>query len=298
MSQRNPYADGPSQSQKLYGANLPPSLRWGAARKHVEVQDQGPFLLGNPRARSYTGRPEYAFYRKRQRREVTTGDKKDYAIIRDERPRSSDRAAEDDTESSLKEIPQHQQYTGVLPLGNSDDEQGNKGVQKWLEKTMSGKRDVEEGMVLEVHHENTEASGTRRYHATVEDVDEDGDSHIPVVAGAEDGDQDAPSSSSPQRSKSEEEPRNSREEHINVDHAARASILDQQHRIKHLRTHAPVYAKIHVDYISTETLRYYDIPWEYYRVSSCRNKPMVRLCLGTWTYNDRSARPKLYHPSP
>lgn len=29
----------------------------------------------------------------------------------------------------------------------------------------------------------------------------------------------------------------------------------------------PVYAKIHIDYISTETLRYYDIPWEYDRVS-------------------------------
>jgi len=34
-----------------------------------------------------------------------------------------------------------------------------------------------------------------------------------------------------------------------------------------LRGHVPVYAKIHVDYISTETLRYYDIPWEYDRVS-------------------------------
>ncbi|GAB7325108.1 hypothetical protein MBLNU13_g09195t2 [Cladosporium sp. NU13] len=32
-----------------------------------------------------------------------------------------------------------------------------------------------------------------------------------------------------------------------------------------LRPHVPVYAKIHVDYISTETLRYYDIPWEYDR---------------------------------
>lgn len=34
-----------------------------------------------------------------------------------------------------------------------------------------------------------------------------------------------------------------------------------------LRSHVPVYAKIHVDYLSTETLRYYDIPWEYDRVS-------------------------------
>jgi len=34
-----------------------------------------------------------------------------------------------------------------------------------------------------------------------------------------------------------------------------------------LRSHVPVYAKIHTEYISTETLRYYDIPWEYDRVS-------------------------------
>jgi len=32
-----------------------------------------------------------------------------------------------------------------------------------------------------------------------------------------------------------------------------------------LRAHVPVYAKIHTDYISTETLRYYDVPWEYDR---------------------------------
>lgn len=34
-----------------------------------------------------------------------------------------------------------------------------------------------------------------------------------------------------------------------------------------LNSHVPVYAKIHVNYLSTETLRYYDIPWEYDRVS-------------------------------
>ena len=34
-----------------------------------------------------------------------------------------------------------------------------------------------------------------------------------------------------------------------------------------LRSTAPVYPKIHSDYIATETLRYYDIPWEYDKVS-------------------------------
>jgi hypothetical protein len=32
--------------------------------------------------------------------------------------------------------------------------------------------------------------------------------------------------------------------------------------------HIPVYAKIHIDYIATETLRFFDIPWEYARVST------------------------------
>lgn len=34
------------------------------------------------------------------------------------------------------------------------------------------------------------------------------------------------------------------------------------------RPRVPVYAKIHLDYISTDTLRYYDIPWEYDAASS------------------------------
>lgn len=32
--------------------------------------------------------------------------------------------------------------------------------------------------------------------------------------------------------------------------------------------HQPVYAKIHTDYLSIETLRYYDIPFEYDHVST------------------------------
>lgn len=34
------------------------------------------------------------------------------------------------------------------------------------------------------------------------------------------------------------------------------------------RSSAPVYAKIHRDYLSIDTLRYYEIPYEYDRVSS------------------------------
>jgi hypothetical protein len=34
-SLRRSYTGGPSESQKLYGSDLPPSLRWGAARKHA-----------------------------------------------------------------------------------------------------------------------------------------------------------------------------------------------------------------------------------------------------------------------
>ena len=30
---------------------------------------------------------------------------------------------------------------------------------------------------------------------------------------------------------------------------------------------APIYAKIHRDYLSVDTLKYYDIPWEYDKVS-------------------------------
>jgi hypothetical protein len=279
MSQMNPYVDEPSQSQKLYGANLPPSLRWGAARKHAEVYDQESFPRVDTRTGSYTRRPEYAFYRKRgQKRNVTADGKKDYVIIRDERPNASSGSDEDDTESLLQEIPQQEPHTVVPPLGHSDDEKGNLRVQDWIEETKAKTPNDEERVGLGVHDERIEAPGTRNHHATVEDADEDGndDSRVPVIAEAEDGGQDAPSSSSPQRSEKEEESRHGRERHIDVDDAARASDFDKQHRIKRPTPHVPVYAKINVKYISTETLRYYDIPWKY-DVSSWCDKPFVKI---------------------
>ena len=39
-----------------------------------------------------------------------------------------------------------------------------------------------------------------------------------------------------------------------------------------LRSTAPVYPKVHTDYIATETLRYYDVPWEYDKVSQTLNR--------------------------
>jgi hypothetical protein len=40
-SLRRRYTDGPTESQKLYGSDLPPSLRWGAARKHTGSHGPG-----------------------------------------------------------------------------------------------------------------------------------------------------------------------------------------------------------------------------------------------------------------
>jgi len=42
------------------------------------------------------------------------------------------------------------------------------------------------------------------------------------------------------------------------------------------KAHAPVYPKIHIDYMATETLKYYDIPWEYDKVIKDANR-----CVGT-----------------
>jgi hypothetical protein len=40
---------------------------------------------------------------------------------------------------------------------------------------------------------------------------------------------------------------------------------------------APVYAKVHTDYLSIETLKYYEIPWEYDRVSLLAPHPVLVL---------------------
>ena len=47
MFMRRSYTDGPTESQKLYGSHLPPSLRWGAARKYGSGRDD---LSRPPRA--------------------------------------------------------------------------------------------------------------------------------------------------------------------------------------------------------------------------------------------------------
>lgn len=44
-----------------------------------------------------------------------------------------------------------------------------------------------------------------------------------------------------------------------------------------LRAHVPTYAKIHIDYLSVETLRYYDIPYEFDRVSDKRDPSQSKI---------------------
>lgn len=44
------------------------------------------------------------------------------------------------------------------------------------------------------------------------------------------------------------------------------------------RSNAPTYAKIHRDYLSIDTLRYYEIPWEYDRVSPTDRLVQTEMC--------------------
>lgn len=53
---------------------------------------------------------------------------------------------------------------------------------------------------------------------------------------------------------------------------------------------APVYAKIHRDYISIDTLRYYEIPYEYDRVSSNGEGRGAEVCTDILV-----ERPELHH---
>ena len=59
MSLRRSYTDGPNESQKLYGSDLPPSLRWGSARKITGTR--GPDAASRPEVHSnFPQIPSYA----------------------------------------------------------------------------------------------------------------------------------------------------------------------------------------------------------------------------------------------
>ena len=65
--------------------------------------------------------------------------------------------------------------------------------------------------------------------------------------------------------------------------------------IEKFRSSAPVYAKVHRDYLSVDTLRYYEIPYEYDRVRANPPPHLVALMLTVCVMPER---PELHnHPA-
>jgi hypothetical protein len=276
MSLRRSYTDGPSESQKLYGSSLPPSLRWGAARKSAPAQEQEtvPQSESNAKPQAKTnGHTQVYRYKKRNKRQnaIEDGSKetgKDVGMLeRSRRPYAIKSAAEDKRRLLLLEDTPVRQKHAKSHLDSQDDgEKSSEHVLEWLEKSDTAAADKTEHVAT-----GAQTRGWRhlQYHATVDDADDDSDhgSRFSVVAGAVEGHGSSDGVHVVHRTRppNDVEPEPTRDGPSDTGNATNTdSEKDKQHRPQR---EPPVYAKIHVDYLSTETLRYYDIPWEYDKVS-------------------------------
>jgi hypothetical protein len=276
MSLRRSYTDGPTESQKLYGSSLPPSLRWGAARKNASAQERETApkseFNAKPQAKT-TGQTQVYKDKKRNKRQNAAEDGFKEAgngfgmLERSRRPYAVKRAAEDKRRLLLLEdIPARQKHAPSSRDSQDDGEKGSEQVLEWLEKSATSAPDKTEHVATE---EQIGGSRHRQYHATVDDADDDSDrgSHFSVVVGAVEGHGSSDGvhvvhRAQPSDNVEAEPTRDGPTETGNATNTE--SAKDKQYRAQRK---APVYAKVHVDYMSTETLRYYDIPWEFDKVS-------------------------------
>lgn len=261
MSLERGYINRRSESQKLYGSSLPPSLRWGAARQHATTQNQEAVFQPAPNANSQANlppaTPEY-IESGEARNGAADALKASEVSERMRRPYAIHSAVENRaTPLLLQDTPEY--------LLHSEIRHGSRRM-AGLEKPGKWNReeDGHEGSI------EPDRLGSRNLHATVDDVTEDdGKSHVSVVAGAE---EDANVNHSPEHrrqvpSRSGSQTRGPSRAHVgrkNINNTVRAGKNTARSQAGQ---HIPVYAKIHVEYLSTETLRYYNIPWEYDKVS-------------------------------
>jgi hypothetical protein len=267
MSLRRSYTDGPSESQKLYGSNLPPSLRWGAAKKHASAQSQEASRQSELRARPHADLASSSqVYKEREKRHHAAADKasehsKELGTQeRSRAPYAVKRAAEEKTERLLLNDTPKYREVDIRPYATRERAQGSDHVLEWLEGSEAGVTNSKEYADAVP---DTEKYKARKRHVTVDHLDEAPHSDFrdaDAAAGAEDSDV-LPE----HRQREHGHPKNTRNRHTDNDHPVHADNPNNAPQLER----PPVYAKIHVDYLSTETLKYYDVPWEYLRVSPC-----------------------------
>jgi hypothetical protein len=239
MSLRQSHIDGPSESQKLYGSNLPPSLRWGAATHHTTIQNReaGPRNVTHGASYSQAG-PQVPTSHRTERYRTPK-----YSLYR-ERDRSRARNDIYELEASNRDKP----YAGERFLIEDNAASPPLRVSPGYPRLPA-------------------AVQTQKFHATVEDIDDDSsaDSVAPVAAGAE-GDDDVVVIPSRHELPNDEQLKDRRERPIII---TRKDDVDQHHHT--IPARMPVYPKTHIDFLSTETLRAYGLPWKYDTVSLFHN---------------------------
>lgn len=189
MPLRRSYTDGPSETQKLYGSSLPPSLRWGAARKHFGAQEQQPPAYTNTAAEPPPPIPDYAPRRTAHtNRDATDGTREFEVRERKRRPYAIRSASRGKAKRLLLQgTPEQDRDNATDP---SNRRRTDQSVSEWLEMSKAGDLDTEELAVARIGRKNTDKTGTRTFHYTEDKVRKNSgsDTNSSVVAGAENPD--------------------------------------------------------------------------------------------------------------
>jgi len=258
MSLRRSYADGPSESQKLYGSNLPPSLRWGATTRQSSDPEEDEIHQPEP-SRPRTASTQVHKKHDRRRNTATSQTKETGNTLgvseRSRRPYASTHTVEAKPGPLMIEYVPDRKRHDKSRLDSQTDEMrvpdhGFSRSKKSEVKTRNGEEQIAAGKPVE-------ASETRAHHATVEDIDDV--SNDPLQASATAGAEDFGASLEIVRSSDQRQEdggqKYSGDERGRANHAMPADSTNDNHR----PPYRPTYPKIHSDHLSTETLGYYDI---------------------------------------
>lgn len=238
MALRRSYTDGSLKSHKLYRSDLTASLRWAASDNGLATQDLKTISRPGALARAHAG------------------------------PYASAQVQKKHDKRSNSDTSEHQYHGEVPPDCRDHVEKGHFHSHELSEKSNAGVS--RQGKHPMAGRDRTEAPNLQQHHATVEDAEGDAGSglQIPVGPGAEGNE---PALEPTEKLNDQQHPMNKGHDHTrykwtNDNNFKHANGINS----REIFPKAPVYPKIHVDYLSTETLKFYDIPWEYDGVSLYR----------------------------
>lgn len=291
---------GPSELQKRYGSSLPPSLRWGAVQPHN--------TRSNIRERPSRLRPSLTIHDAGKTRKLVPKIERRKEAERQRRPYAFTHHDPPAEHLLLRDRPEYADYPGA-DQGRTSPLEGYKPADRQrvefvldaFGRSTKTSPFQKEQSAARAFLDRTRLGRTRRKQATVEDVEDLKDVEDEVKKPTDDqgrasgvhrgedapteqgSDQKAPPKAAADRDEQAFQTEMSKrlrnlgytEKTIRIMVDEEAARVFKQNIEKKDR---PVYPKIHRDYIEPATLRHYDLPWEYDRVSSsssCEKLPSL-----------------------